>query len=152
MELLFLLVNSSGVYMKFDIIYSNTPVGGLKFQITKISNNMIDFHESIIIDEEVFSLIEKSFSNALNSNSEQYKYYHWGKHFHYQADIEKIIQNLNNLKNMVAQHRIGELNYFWLDDNNISFLKENNHLFVKLINDIITFLDKNKYGICVIGI
>lgn len=132
--------------------HSNNSVSGLKFQITKAFDNMIDFHESIVIDEEVFSLIENSFSGVLNPDSEQYKYYHWGKHFHNQVDIEKIIKNLNDLKAMINQNCIDELNYFWLDDNDILFLKENHHLFIKLINDVIIFIDKNKYGICVIGI
>lgn len=135
-----------------NVRYSNHSIGGLNFQIVKIVDNRIDFNQSIVLHEEVFALIENSFASVFSLDSEQYQYYHWGKHYHNSQDIEKIIQNLNNLKETILQDKIDDLNYFWLDEIDMVFLKENSHLLIKIINDIIHFIEKNKRGICVIGI
>ena len=63
----------------FNIKYTNSTIGGLNFQITSVSNNQPNLNKSLVINEDLFSLIENNFSSVFHKNSDEYKYYHWSK-------------------------------------------------------------------------
>lgn len=103
----------------FDIHYTNKQIGGLNFQIVSVTNNLISFQNSMVINENLFALIENCFSDVLKKNTKEHKYYHWGKNFHNEEQVDKIIENLYNKKKNISC-----LNYPWLDKDEISFIKK----------------------------
>ncbi|OOR92428.1 hypothetical protein B0181_01685 [Moraxella caviae] len=140
----------------FNFYTSNKQVGGLNFQICYSVNKEIIYKKSLVINEDLFSLIQDDFSLCYCDNNEKYNYYHWGVNFHDKQDIECIIKRLNYRLDKINQNNINNLNYSWLDEDCVEFLNTNKINFKKFIEYVIDFINIfqiNEYdGIYVIGV
>ena len=158
MELLFPLENSKDIFMiDFDIyLENNIIVGGLNFQICYSIDGIIDYNNSLVINEDLFSLIQEDFSRCYYDDKDKYQFYHWGHNFHNKQDIVNISLRLKNRISSIKEDKIKDLNYYWLSDDQVVFLEKNKINFILSINKVIEFINnscaKDYDGIYVIGV
>lgn len=157
MELLFPLENGKDIFMiDFDIYLENNIVGGLNFQICYSIDGIIDYNNSLVINEDLFSLIQEDFSRCYYDDKDKYQFYHWGHNFHNKQDIVNISLRLKNRISSIKEDKIKDLNYYWLSDDQVVFLEKNKIDFILSINKVIEFINnsctKDYDGIYVIGV
>ena len=173
MELLFPLENSKDIFMiDFDIYLENNIVDGLNFQICYSIDGIIDYNNSLVINEDLFSLIQEDFSRCYYDDKDKYQFYHWGHNFHNKQDIVNISLRLKNRISSIKEDKIKDLNseefefegnnfikdlnYYWLSDDQVVFLEKNKIDFILSINKVIEFINnscaKDYDGIYVIGV
>ena len=157
MELLFSLENSKDIFMiDFDIYLENNIVGGLNFQICYSIDGIINYNNSLAINEDLFSLIQEDFSRCYYDDKDKYQFYHCGHNFHNKQDIVNISLRLKNRISSIKEDKIKDLNYYWLSDDQVVFLEKNKIDFILSINKVIEFINnscaKDYDGIYVIGV
>ena len=142
--------------INFDIYLENNIVGGLNFQIWYSIDGIIDYNNSLVINEDLFSLIQEDFSRCYYDDKDKYQFYHWGHNFHNKQDIVNISLRLKNRISSIKEDKIKDLNYYWLSDDQVVFLEKNKIDFILSINRVIEFINnscaKDYDGIYVIGV
>ncbi|MFC0821234.1 hypothetical protein [Moraxella marmotae] len=142
--------------INFDFYISQEKVGGLNFQICHSINREVVYKDSLVINEDLFSLIQDDFSLCYDCNTKKHEYYHWGINFHDKKDVIDIAKRLDCRLDKVRKNLVKDLDYHWLDDDCVNYLEINKKNFENFIIYIINFISNNQIkdcdGLYVIGI
>ncbi|AKG08473.1 hypothetical protein AAX05_09395 [Moraxella bovoculi] len=142
--------------INFDFYISHEKVGGLNFQICYSISGEIVYENSLVINEDLFSLIEDDFSLCYDCNTKKHEYYHWGINFHDGKDAIDIEKRLYYRLDKLKKNLVKDLDYHWLDNDCVNYLEINKKNFENFIIYVINFINNNQIkgrdGLYVIGI